>query len=287
MSKTKEVSKTKDPNSVSTTRILAECALMLAVGIVLSLVKLIDLPYGGSVTVASMLPVILISYRHGVKYGLITGIAYGIIQQLLGLNTLSYVTTWISIIAVIMLDYVVAFTVIGFGGIFRKIVKAQPASLVLGTILACLLRYACHVISGATVWAGLSIPTNAALIYSVGYNATYMIPETIVTVALAYYIGSLIDFRNPTIRHMAQTEKTKIPLLYWTGGLALAAGLIVDISCIFSHLQNPDDGKFDFAGLGSVNWMVVLIATAAAIVIAAISFGIAYLKKNKKEKAEQ
>ncbi|MBO4776807.1 MAG: energy-coupled thiamine transporter ThiT, partial [Lachnospiraceae bacterium] len=100
MSKTKEVSKTKDPNSVSTTRILAECALMLAVGIVLSLVKLIDLPYGGSVTVASMLPVILISYRHGVKYGLITGLAYGIIQQLLGLNTLSYVTTWISIIDV-------------------------------------------------------------------------------------------------------------------------------------------------------------------------------------------
>ena len=287
MSKTKDLSKTKDPNSISTTRILAECALMLAVGIVLSLVKLIDLPYGGSVTVASMLPVILISYRHGVKYGLITGVAYGIIQQLLGLNTLSYVTTFVSIIAVILLDYVVAFTVLGLGGSFRKIIKSQPAALVAGTILACLLRYACHVISGATVWAGLSIPTNAALIYSLGYNATYMIPETIVTVALAYYIGSLIDFRNPTIRHMAQTEKTKIPLLFWTGGLALAAGLIVDIASIFPYLQNPESGEFDFAGLSSVNWMVVLIATVAAIVIAAISFGIAFLKKNKNEKTEE
>ena len=272
MSKTKNV--TKDPNTISNTRILAECALMLAVGIVLSLVKLIDLPYGGSVTVASMLPVIIISYRHGIKYG-------RIVQQLLGLNTLSYVTTWVSIIAVIMLDYIVAFAVLGLGGIFRKIIKNQPAALVAGTILACLLRYACHVISGATVWAGLSIPTNAALIYSFGYNATYMLPETIVTVALAYYIGSLIDFRNPTIRHMVQTEKTKVPLLYWTGGLALAAGLIVDIACIFPFLQNPDSGEFDFTGLASVNWMVVLIATAVAIVIAAITFGIALLKKKK------
>ena len=278
--------KTKDSNSISSTRILAECALMLAVGIVLSLVKLFDLPYGGSVTVASMLPIIIISYRHGIKYGLITGLAYGIIQQLLGLKTLSYVTTWVSILAVILLDYIIAFAVIGFGGLFKKIIKNQPAALVAGTILACLLRYACHVISGATVWAGLSIPTNAALIYSFGYNATYMIPETIVTVVLAYYIGSLIDFRNPSIRHMKQTEKTKLPLLYWTGGLAISAAIVVVISAVFPHLQNPDTGKFDFAGLSSVNWMVVIIAVAAGAVIAAISFGIAALKKKKAAKAE-
>ena len=282
----KEKTKAKDSNSLSSTRILAECALMLAVGIVLSLVKLFDLPYGGSVTVASMLPIIIISYRHGIKYGLITGLAYGIIQQLLGLKTLSYVTTWVSILAVILLDYIIAFAVIGFGGLFKKIIKNQPAALVAGTIFACLLRYACHVISGATVWAGLSIPTNAALIYSFGYNATYMIPETIVTVVLAYYIGSLIDFRNPTIRHMKQTEKTKLPLLYWTGGLAISAAIVVVISTVFPHLQNPDTGKFDFAGLASVNWMVVIIAVAAGAIIAAISFGIAALKKKKAAKAE-
>ncbi|MCR4647929.1 MAG: energy-coupled thiamine transporter ThiT, partial [Lachnospiraceae bacterium] len=264
MSKAKD--STNDQATISNARILAECALMLAVGIVLSLVKIIDLPYGGAVTVASMLPVIIISYRHGIKTGLITGLAFGIIQQLLGLKNLTYVTTWVSILAVILLDYIIAFAVIGLGGLFRKIIKSQPAALVAGTILACVLRYACHVISGATVWAGLSIPTNAALIYSFGYNATYMIPETIVTAVLAYYLGSLIDFRNPTIRHMVQTEKTKVPLLYWTGGLAIAAAIIVDISCIFSNLQNADTGKFDFSGLGNVNWMAVIIATAAGAV---------------------
>ena len=85
---------------------------------------------------------------------------------------------------------------------------------------------------------------------------------------------------------MKQTEKTKLPLLYWTGGLAISAAIVVVISAVFPHLQNPDTGKFDFAGLSSVNWMVVIIAVAAGAVIAAISFGIAALKKKKAAKAE-
>ena len=79
---------------ISRTRALVECAVLLAIATVLSLVKLVDLPYGGSVTVASMLPVVIISYRHGLGYGLLSGAVFGVIQQLLGLNTLSWVTTW-------------------------------------------------------------------------------------------------------------------------------------------------------------------------------------------------
>ena len=107
-------------NALSPARKLVESAIMLAIATVLSLLKLIDLPYGGSVTVASMLPIIIISYRHNIKWGLLTGLAFGIIQQLLGLKTLSWVTTWQSILAVILLDYIIAFTVAGLGGIFRK-----------------------------------------------------------------------------------------------------------------------------------------------------------------------
>ena len=79
-------------NTLSNSRKLTEAAIMLAIGTVLSLIKLIDLPYGGSVTIASMLPVVIIAYRHGIKWGLMTGFVYGVIQQLLGLNTLSYAT---------------------------------------------------------------------------------------------------------------------------------------------------------------------------------------------------
>ena len=107
------------------TRALVESAVMVALAFILSMIKVIDLPYGGSVTVASMLPIVIISYRWGLKTGLLSAFVYAVTQQLMGLNNLSYVTTWQSVVAIIMLDYIVAFIVCGLGGIFRKPVKNQ------------------------------------------------------------------------------------------------------------------------------------------------------------------
>ncbi|MCR4962199.1 MAG: energy-coupled thiamine transporter ThiT [Lachnospiraceae bacterium] len=267
-------------NNVSNARKLAEAAVMLAVATVLSMLKLLDLPYGGSVTIASMLPVIIIAYRHGARLGLLTGFVFGIIQQLLGLKTLSYVTTWQSILAVIILDYLVAFMVLGLGGMFKKI-HSQSTALLCGTVFVCILRYLCHVISGATVWAGLSIPTNAALIYSIGYNATYMIPETIVTAILAYYVGSILDFRNDTITRIKPSEKAGLPVLKWIGGLFIAAALVFDVRTIFAHLQNGETGEFDATGFASVDWKIILIVSCIAIVAALILFMVPFGKKNK------
>ena len=112
--------------------VLAECAILVALGTVLSLLKLVDLPCGGSVTVASMLPLLIISYRHGMVWGLGCGLVYGAIQQLLGLNTLNYFSTFGSILAVILLDYVVAFAVVGLGGMFRKAVRNESVALAGG-----------------------------------------------------------------------------------------------------------------------------------------------------------
>ena len=201
--------------NISKTRMLTEAAIMLALATVLSIVKILELPYGGSVTVACMLPIIVIAYRHGVRYGLLVAFVFGVIQQIIGLKTLSYVTTWQSVVAVIALDYIVAFTVIGLGGLFRK-VSNQAYGLLLGTYLVCALRFICHVISGATVWAGLSIPTEAALIYSIGYNATYMIPETIVTGAAAYYIGSVLD--NNDIQFLIRNFQEESLVAGWAAG---------------------------------------------------------------------
>ena len=253
---------------------LTETAIMLAVSTVLSLFKLIDLPFGGSVTIASMLPMIIIAYRHGLKWGLLGGLASGIVQQLLGLNTLSWVTTWQSIVAVIMLDYILAFTAQGFGGIFKKKTE-QNKALVLGSFLVCLIRYICHVISGATVWAGLSIPDNAALMYSLSYNATYMIPETIVTMIVAYYLGSMLDFRNLRIGRMPSQDPDENMMLKWLAGLLVGVVVIIDTVLVFSKLQNPETGDFDIKGLSQVNWTVLIVITvvaaAAAIVIALAS----------------
>lgn len=266
-------------NGITKTRKLAEAAVMLALAIVLSMLKLLDLPYGGSITVACMLPVIIIAYRHGIGFGLLTGLVFGISQQLLGLSTLSYVTTWQSILAVILLDYIIAFAVTGFGGVFRKL-PSQATGLVLGVLLVGILRFICHVISGATVWAGLSIPTNAALIYSIGYNATYMVPETIVTAIAAFYIGSILDFRTASIKHIGHEKQNKIPVLAWIAGLLIVAALVFDVVMIFMHLQNGDTGDFYGAGLAEVNWLLVGIVTGAAAVVSAVLFVIS--SKTKK-----
>ncbi|MCR5323600.1 MAG: energy-coupled thiamine transporter ThiT [Lachnospiraceae bacterium] len=255
----------------SNSRMLTEAAIMLAIATVLSILKLASLPYGGSVTIASMLPIIIIGYRHGTKWGLLTGLVFGIIQQLLGINTLSYATSWQAAIAIILLDYLVAFMVAGLGGIFRDKAK-QPIALLWGSVLICVLRYACHVISGATVWAGLSIPTKAALAYSFSYNATYMIPETIVTALIAYYIGSVLDFKSGSLRYYRAKNEEKVPVLKWIAGIVIAGALTFDTVSVFSKLQNSESGKFDITGIHDVNWTPVIIVSICGILIAAVLF---------------
>ena len=256
--------------------------MMIAFATVLSMLKIIDLPYGGSVTMASMLPVIILSFRYGIGWGLGSGVAYAALQQLLGLNTLSYVTGWQSIVAIIFLDYIAAFTVVGLGGIFRRFMKSQRGAFVMGAITTSVLRYVCHVISGATVWAGLSIPDEAALIYSLSYNLTYMLPEAIILTTVAYYLGGVIDFTKETpVRIAAPKPQDNSAALGITSGLAFLLGIIVDVTLIAPHLQDVESGEFSFSGLSSVSWIAVAIVSAIAF-----ATGIAllvYVKMKKKK----
>lgn len=252
----------------SLARVLTESAIMIALATVLSIIKIVDLPYGGSVTVASMLPIAIIAYRYGLGWGLGSGLVYGVIQQLLGLKNLTYVSGFASVLALILLDYIIAFAVIGFAGVFRKVVPNQATSMTYGVMLACALRYICHVISGATVWAGLSVPTAAALGYSFIYNATYMIPETLVTLAATFYICSSIDFTSEMPRRIIKEKSTKLSsILLLIGKLVATVALIFDIAAIFAHLQDADTGEFTITNISEVNWLAVIIVTCVAAVI--------------------
>lgn len=248
------------------TRKLVECALMVALGTVLSIFPLVEMPYGGSITLASMLPCLLIAYRHGTAWGLGTAFVHAVVQQLLGLKNLSYFTTWQSVVAVIVLDYLLAFVVIGLGGMFRKRIAQQNLALASGAVVVCVLRYICHVIAGATVWVGLSIPTQAALAYSFSYNATYMIPEAIVLAVTAYYLGTVLDFGKEMPTRMPSKQGQGVPdLLFALSLLSAAVGVIVDFVLIGANLQNPESGVLDFSLLavpfvGSF-WLTVVIVT--------------------------
>lgn len=259
---------------------LVESAVMIALATILSLIKIIDLPYGGSVTIASMLPIAIISYRHGISWGFLSGLVYGVIQQLLGLSTLSYVSTWQSVVAVIMLDYILAYTLVGIAGIFRKFINSQPVALSLGCLLACFLRYICHVISGATVWAGLSIPTNAALIFSFGYNATYMLPEAIVTAVIAVYIGSMIDFRKNELTRLASKPRSAITrYAIPIAAMFVVVTVIYDVLNIFGHIQT--ESGFDITAIKNAPIGTMTVVTFIAILIYVVAILICNKIDNK------
>ena len=262
---------------------LVECSLMIALATVLSVFPIFEMPYGGSITLASFLPIVVIAYRHGAKVGLGAAAVASVLQMLLGLKNFSYFTTWQSLVALAVFDYVIAFTVFGLSGVFKKVLKRQNLAMVTGALLASVCRYICHVISGATVWAGLSIPTEAALGYSLSYNATYMIPETVILVLATAYLASALDFGGGELRRL-KSERTDA-VSYWlilSAGLVALAALVTDTVLVFSKLQNADSGEFAITALADVSWIAVAIITASAALIAAALILAAKLRESKK-----
>ena len=238
---------------------------MISLSTVLSLFKLLEMPYGGSVTFASMLPIIVFSYRHGMKWGISAALTSSVVQLLLGLKNFSYFTTWQSIVALALFDYILAFMVFGLAPIFKKRLP-YSAAFFISALLPSVLRYVFHVISGATIWAGLSIPTEAALLYSIGYNATYMIPETIVLVTAAVYLSSAVDFSkavpraNRTSKNIGYIPKT-------LGALVLVFAVIFDTVKIFEVIQDGETGDFVIANLAYANWWAIGIVSVIALAV--------------------
>lgn len=247
---------------------LTESAVMIALAFILSFLKVVDMPYGGSVTAFSMLPIIIIAYRYSTGWGLAAGFAFSLLQMLMGLSSLSYATSAAAAVAIILLDYIVAFTVMGLGGVFRRVIKDQGSAMAVGALLACALRYICHVVSGCTVWAGVSIPTSDGLIYSMGYNATYMIPETLMTIVGAYYVGSLFTITEAKIvRRPASGNKNAFSVI---AALPVVLAVVVSAAFIFGMMQNPDDGSFDISaisGYGINSWVPVIVSMILGVVI--------------------
>lgn len=260
---------------------LTESALMLALATILSFVKIIELPFGGSITLASMLPMVILSYRYGFLWGLFSGFVYSLIQLLFGLNNLSYATSVIAAIAIIMLDYVLAFSCTAVGGLFRKM-KSQTSALALGAFATCIIRFLCHTISGCTVWAGVSVPTADAFLYSLIYNAAYMIPETIITVVIAIYLSTALVFSKKTIIPQRKKDVPEhLTVLSVISGLISLAGVIVAAVFLFPAMQN--ENGFDITGIVNANPFGVVIP----LVIAAIGIVVMIILRSVKSKTKK
>lgn len=189
--------------------VLTESAICIALATILSLITVYRVPYGGSITVLSMLPVCLFSYRRGIRAGLMCGFAHGVLQMILGIAEGVFKGADLaSTVGMAVLDYIVAFTVLGLAGVFKGKIKNTSAGFSLGCAMATLLRYAAHILSGYIFFRsyaewffsqeGFTVGervletfdgNSLCWLYTVVYNGSYMIPEIILTVAAAFVVG--------------------------------------------------------------------------------------------------
>ncbi len=160
----------------------ASCAVMLSLATVLSIFPSINAPLGGSITIGSMVPIMLISFLYGMKWGVPVAIGYSCIQLLLGISA---VASWgLSIgvfIGCIFLDYILAYSVLCICGLFgTKSLK----NVIIGTVLSCFLRYICHFLSGLLFFGSWAMEGFSPLSWAIAYNGAYMLPETIICVVV-------------------------------------------------------------------------------------------------------
>ncbi|MBO4940759.1 MAG: energy-coupled thiamine transporter ThiT [Clostridia bacterium] len=164
------------------TKKLTLSAILTALAFVLVMVsKVLPAPWaeGGNITIASMVPIIMVSVILGTKWGLFSGFVFSLIQMLTGFYVPPATTIW-SFLGVVLLDYVFAFSCLGLASFFVKIMGNKGWAIPLSGTIVTGIRYALHVLSGLLIW-GAFADTDCVLIYALLYNGSYMIPEMIIT----------------------------------------------------------------------------------------------------------
>ena len=203
------------------TKRITESAMLMALAVVLEVAGrtvIPPMPFGGQLTLCAMLPIVLISYRHGVKWGLTAGFGYALVQMALGASTVSaafqpgyFGDGRMAANALIMcaLDYILAYTLLGLGGLFREKITNSGLALMLGSLVALSCRYIAHILSGYILFSGWAewfftqegfpgwgaalvaslSPGMLGWVYSIVYNGMYMVPEIILTAAAAWLLA--------------------------------------------------------------------------------------------------
>ena len=144
----------KSPSQMSRTAILVEAALMVALAFVLSFIPFIELPWGGSITLFSTLPIFIMSLRHGAKWGVGTAAVYSLLQLMQGMDSVVAVPakTIFTMVLCALLDYVLAYTILGFAGPIARRFKNPTGGLVVGICVTGVIRYGVSALSGLLQW---------------------------------------------------------------------------------------------------------------------------------------
>ena len=223
------MNKQETGRQVSNTKKLVVSAVLIALGTAISFVcefiPFLNLPFGGTITIASLLPLVLIGYMFGPAWGFSASFVYSLLQILVGFRTVGALFTPTSdsfmgiriAFLVVLLDYVLAFTSVGVSSLFRNM-KRPVAAVVVGTVAGLLACYFFHFLSGYLfygAWAewfftdtvvkdltvskwilGTFSGKGLAAVYSAVYNGCYMIPEIVITAVAGAAVAPLSLIRK-------------------------------------------------------------------------------------------
>lgn len=183
--------------TTSKTRTLVEGALMIALATVLSYIKLFELPQGGSITL-EMIPLVLMGLRNGPKWGCFTGLVHGLLQMIIGFDNVLYCNTLAAQVGCILLDYLLAFTVLGLASVIADRFANRALGVAAGAAVCGVLRFVCSFLSGWLLWGSWAWEGWSPWAYSLAYNGSYMLPNTVilVVVCVLLYKGAPKLFRK-------------------------------------------------------------------------------------------
>ncbi|MBQ8513510.1 MAG: energy-coupled thiamine transporter ThiT [Clostridia bacterium] len=194
--------------------IMTESAIMIALATVLSFIKVYEAPFGGSVTLLSMAPIIILALRNGAGVGLAAGFVHSVLQLMFGLANVAWVPDVLGKVLCVFLDYILPFTCLGLAGLFRGFApagsskKRMIAVSLIAVLAVTLLRFGFHILSGGVIWHALDLEWYAddpshivnqysKWIFSLVYNGWFMIPEIIETaVGVPVLYAALAKVKN-------------------------------------------------------------------------------------------
>lgn len=193
----------KSPSQMSRTAVLVEGALMVALAFVLSLIPFFQMPWGGSITCFSTLPIVVMSFRHGLKWGLGTAMVYGLLQTMQGMDSVVAAKTVWAMILCALLDYILAYACVGLSGPIANRFKNPTLGLAIGIGATGLMRLACSFVSGLVIWSAWAPEGMPVWLYSLSYNAGWCLPDVGIVL-----VAALLLSRIRALHILPEVERT-------------------------------------------------------------------------------
>lgn len=183
---------------------LVESGVLLGLAIALSYVKFWQMPMGGSVTLLSMLPIVLVSIKHGVKVGLPVAFLFAAFNFATGIGqVLTWGMTPQAVVGSSILDYILPYTLLGLAGLFRK---GGFNGWCTGIVMVLTARFVCHFLSGVIIFGQWAAEGTTPVVHSIAYNSAYMMPELIFTT-----IGAVTLFKAPYVQKLFAPGTAAVP----------------------------------------------------------------------------